>query len=94
MIKTIKSFFKKTKLSEVTRRQYQTFINWYGKNHVKDTVSKINFNIRECVKSAKLDGLIETDFTKGINIVYNDDGKLDVEYLSMQEIKKVIDYLL
>lgn len=94
VIKIIKTFFKKTKLSEVTRRQYQTFINWYGKDHVKESVNKINFNIKECVKSAKLDGLIKTDFTEGINIVYNNDGKLDVEYLNVEEIKKVIDYLL
>ena len=46
------------------------------------------------VKSAILDGLIDTDFTKGITLVYNEDNKIEVDYLNLSEIKATVNYLI
>ena len=82
------------KLCEVNRKYYQLIINDYGKTHVKTSVTKLDFAIKSMVKSAILDGLIDTDFTKGITLVYNDNNKIEVDYLNLSEIKATVNYLI
>lgn len=74
-------------LSDITRKDYQRFINRYGANHAKDTVYKVNSILRACVKSALLDELLTKDFTEGIELVYNVDNNVNVEYLEANELK-------
>ncbi|HIZ96711.1 MAG TPA: hypothetical protein H9803_08395 [Candidatus Ligilactobacillus excrementavium] len=61
----IHQYFGAKKLQKSTRANYQAFINWYGANHSKETISKINGHIRACVKNAILDNII----TKGLRNV-------------------------
>lgn len=79
--------FKAATLADITRKDYQRFINRYGSNHAKDTVYKVNSIIRACVKSAILDELLTKDFTEGIELVYNVKRNLKVEYLEADELK-------
>lgn len=92
--KMIKNFFKKEKFNQVTRFQYQRFINQFGKTHAPSTVRKMNGAIRECVKSAIIDNIIVKDFTQHIKISGNDDMSLHVEYLSIEEINQLVSALL
>ena len=53
-IKVVQNNFGNIKLSKMTRRKYQTFINEYGKTHAKVTVRLLNRYIRafarDCVE--------------------------------------------
>ncbi len=91
--KFIGNYFKNKKLSNVNRYQYQVFLNKFGKDHAPSTVRKFNGVIRQCVKNAIIDGLINKDFTAGVKLGGNDDKTLHVEYLNVAEIVKLIQYL-
>lgn len=91
--KFIGNYFKNKKLSNVNRYQYQVFLNKFGKDHAPSTVRKFNGVIRQCVKNAIIDGLINKDFTDGIKLGGNDDKTLHVKCLNVAEIVKLIQYL-
>lgn len=87
--KDIKAFFGNTYIKDITRVQYQDFINHFGANHAPSTVQKINGFIRACVKSAILDDYLIKDFTQNVELVANKDRIKKVEYLNLAEIKKL-----
>ena len=91
--KLIKEEFGNKKLTKVTRRDYQKFINKFGKNHAPDTVKKTNSIIKSCIKSAIIDNKLKNDFTQNIELVVNKDKEIKVEYLSLNEIKLLISFL-
>ncbi|MBF0600818.1 tyrosine-type recombinase/integrase [Limosilactobacillus oris] len=78
------------KISDVTRRQYQKFMNDFGKDHAKETVQKTNSIIRACVKDAILDGLIAKDFTQRIELIWDKNRTVKVQYLSIEQINKLV----
>lgn len=88
-VKIIKSYFKEIKLKSINRSFYQQFINDFGKNHAKGTVERLHAQIKSCVKSALADGIITKDFTYGIKSSYNDSLTHHVEYLSIDELKRL-----
>lgn len=90
----IAAYFGQAKLSKITRRQYQQFINEYGADHSKSTMQKVHGTIRSCVSDAMSEGIIHHNFTDRINLVWNDDNTMQVEYLSVAEIKMLISSLL
>lgn len=90
----IVDYFGQVKLSKVTRRQYQQFINEYGADHSKSTMQKVHGTIRSCVSDAMSEGIIHHNFTDRINLVWNDENTMQVEYLSVAEIKMLISSLL
>lgn len=86
----IEANFKNEKLNKINRSQYQGFINKYSKDHSPASVRKTNNIIRQCVRSAILDGIIIRDFTQNITLTGNKDKELHVDYLNMKEIKKLL----
>lgn len=89
----IKKYFQDKMLSDITRPTYQAFITEYGSEHAKDTVIKVNAQIRACVKNAIFDDLIIKDFTYKVQLVFNKNRERKVEYLNIDEIKHIIRYL-
>lgn len=89
----IKQHWDKKKISDVTRRQYQQFMNAFGENHAKETVQKTNSIIRACVKDAILDGLIAKDFTQRIELAWDKKRTVKVKYLSIEQINKLVESL-
>lgn len=89
-IKIVKSYFEQIKLKSINRSFYQQFINDFGKNHAKGTVERLHAQIKSCVKSALADGIITKDFTYGIKSSYNNSLTRHVEYLSIDELKRLI----
>ena len=83
--KTIKSYFKNTKMREIKRTDYQLFINWYGESHGYSSTSKLNGAVRQCVSYAIDDDIIIKDFTNNVVLNYNKSHKKNVEYLSIKE---------
>lgn len=94
LYRDLKEYFGSKKLNHITHKQYQLFINAYGKRHVRSTVQKTDGTIRSCVQDAINDGIIAKDFTARINLVWNDDKSRKVEYLNYQEIKALKNTLL
>src|SRR5690625_1887793 len=57
-------------IQEVSKRDYQKFINDFGEGKAKETVSKVNSHIRECVLDAIDEGVIHVNFTRKVKIYY------------------------
>lgn len=85
--------FTSKPMAELTRTEYQQFLTDYGKNHAKETIQKINTQVRACVKNALYDEVITKDFTDQTTIVYNKDNLRKVDYLNVTELKQMINYL-
>src|SRR5699024_5220787 len=84
--KTIENYWKDTRLRDIKRSDYQAFINWYGANHARDSVNKLNNAIRSCVGYAIDDDIISKDFTHNVKVVANKERERKVEYLSHDEL--------
>lgn len=85
----LKDYFKDTKLNDIRRSDYQAFINWYGSNHARDSVSKLNSAVRSTVGYAIDDDIITKDFTHNVRLVYNKHRNRKVEYLNSEELAKL-----
>lgn len=92
--KVLHEYFPHTRLEDMTRQKYQLFINLFGSNHSKEMMSQINIYVRGCVKSAIYDDLITKDFTAQIELSFNRDKTMDVEYLNVSEIKQLIQVIV
>ncbi|WP_265488289.1 tyrosine-type recombinase/integrase [Lactobacillus sp. PV034] len=92
--KRIHQGFGQTKLKQINRLRYQNFINEFGSNHSKSTVTKLHNHIRACVNTAIEDGLITKNFTQGIVLNYNPDKKRKTTYLEDHQIKQLLHYLI
>lgn len=89
VMNTIYENFPNKRIGDITRRQYQLFINDYGKNHSKTSMIKLNSTIKACLKNAMLDGIITRSFADGTELVYNKKKTRDVEYLSIAELQQL-----
>lgn len=85
--KLLKLYFGYKKIKDITRQDYQRFINWIGSDRAKSTVEIINCSIRACVGSAIDDGLIFRNFTNHIKL--NGDASKKIKYLNLNEIKRL-----
>lgn len=66
--KLILNYFKDQPAISIKASDYQVFINQYAKRVSKDTVRRLNVEIRKVLKFAKRDKLAIDDFTEGILI--------------------------
>lgn len=89
MKKFINEYFADTKLREIKRSDYQEFINWYGANHAYKSVSKLNGAIRSCVGYAIDDDILTKDFTHNVEVTYNRNKRVKVDYLTHDELVKL-----
>lgn len=83
----LKHYFQDQRVVDIKRSDYQAFINWYGKDHARDSVVKLNGALRACVGSAIDDDIITKDFTHNVQVVYDHQRSLRVEYLNTDEIQ-------
>lgn len=88
--KVLHHYFPTTSIKEMRRSDYQRFINDYGATHAKETVQIITIAVRACVKSAIYDDYLTKDFTTNVELVYNHQKAQQVDYLSVDEINRLI----
>jgi len=87
----ITNHFESTYIQHIDRRDYQKFINSFGKDRAKETVSKVNSHIRSCVLDAIEEGVIHRDFTRKVNIHYTVEAKKKHEkHLNFGDSKKLM----
>lgn len=85
--KLIKAYFGNIRLSKITRGDYQDFMNKYGKDHAKETVRKVHYEIRTSIKDAISEGLLHNNFTDRINLTWNDTQTRKIEYLNFKQLQ-------
>lgn len=92
--KQLAAYFGNNKqLKTMTRAEWQQFLNFFGKNHAKETVSKLNSYVRAMAKSAVADRVINFDFTEGA-ILTGSKGKSDeLKFLQLNDFKKLKKYV-
>lgn len=89
--KAIKEYFGSKPLQEITRHDYQMFINQFGSSRAKETVEKVNPHIRACVKDAMDEQIIHRDFTRNTVITYTVPAKKSEEkHLSYKESQMLL----
>lgn len=91
--KALKEYFKGTLITDITRLQYQQFMNWFGSKYAKITVSKTSAIIKACVRNAMYDDVIRKNFTEAVTLSYNTDKVKRVDYLSMDELEQLINHV-
>ncbi|MBA1394377.1 hypothetical protein EQ500_10980, partial [Lactobacillus sp. XV13L] len=86
------------KLKQITKIDYQNFIDSYAlgnpkdpksKRHSKNSVRKLNIHIRSAIKDAIDDGIIYSDFTRKVIIGGNDPKDTTLKYLELDEASKL-----
>ena len=81
------------KLKNITRTDWQQFINFFGKTRAKETVSKLNSYVRSMANSAIDDGLIRTNFTNNTVLTGSKGKDEKLKYLQLQDYKKLKEYV-
>lgn len=87
----LERYFKDKPMKDITRTDYQKFLNELGKNHTRGVISTYTSKYRACVKSALADEIISKDFTLQTETTWRD--RKEVEYLELDELKRLIEYV-
>lgn len=81
--KVIKRYFGNQPASSIKSSDYQAAINDYAKQVTKDTIRRLNAEVRKVIQFARQDKIKIDDFTKGVIITGKAPGKLaNKNYLS------------
>lgn len=87
--RALEKYFGNAKLENITRRDYQKFINNYGMTHAKDTVHKVNSLVNACVKNAIYEDILAKNFCDGVELVYDPDKTKKIDYLNVEEMNSL-----
>lgn len=88
-LRIINENFTSTPIQHITKNDYQEFLNNFGKDKSKETVKKINSQIRACVRDAVDDGLIPVDFTRKATITGRDAKEEHEKHINYNEAKNL-----
>ena len=87
----LKEKFPYQKLVDITKGDYQEFINEYGKTRAKATVSRLNTYVRGMCQEAIDERIIYSDFTRNVNLVARKATRSsNAKFLEISDFKKVI----
>lgn len=87
----LEQHFQNKPMKDITRTDYQKFLNELGKNHTRAVVTLYTSAYKACVKSALADEVISKNFTLQTEKTWRD--KKEVEYLELDELKRLIEYV-
>ncbi|MFA1738987.1 tyrosine-type recombinase/integrase [Lysinibacillus fusiformis] len=85
--------FKEMPIQQITKRDYQVFLNNLGLIAARDTNRKLNGYLRSCVKEAIDEGIIKTDFTRNATITGKNSKKSSEKFLNYVDSKTLLHYL-
>lgn len=79
-INVARKYFKKTKLKDIDKVMYQSFLNDYGDGHATASLKKVHTYVRACLRDAQESGAITRDpsyraFVKGTKDVKDESSK-------------------
>ena len=90
--RVIKKYLPTMRLADFDRSDFQKFVNDYGSNHSKETVSKRRVHIAQSLKDAYAEGMIKRDPTIRVKTVGLDGKDSDMKFLELDEMKKLENY--
>lgn len=88
-INRVKDYFGTKKIKDITRQDYQKYLNKRGKNRGKDVVEKTHFYLKACFQLALADGVISKDPTFKAIISYDNEYNTRIKYWSVQEYERL-----
>lgn len=88
--KVVNQYFAGVKMKSITRNSFQKFLNAYGADHAKNTVTKTVRIIEASIADAVADKLLTDNPTFRTEIVYNANKGNKVEYLSEKELHALV----
>ncbi|EPY07458.1 integrase (phage-related protein) [Paenibacillus alvei TS-15] len=89
-LQTLQEHFPGEPIQNITKRQYQKFLNGYGETRAKESTRKLNSQIRACVKDAVDEGVIRTDFTRGIVLTGKASKRPEEKHLSYFDSRRLL----
>ncbi|MGN2619600.1 tyrosine-type recombinase/integrase [Bacillus stercoris] len=93
-LREISESFAGRYINDITKREYQEFLNEFGATHAKETVRKLNTHIRACVQEAIEEGIIQFDFTRKAKLTGSVESKRPEEkHLNYVESQKLLNEL-
>lgn len=87
--KLIRKYFGAMPIADVTRMEYQKFLNTIGETRAKQTCHAISITIRAVVKSALADGAINRDFTVNTVASGRPSKPASEKYLELHDANKL-----
>lgn len=87
----LEQHFQNKPMKDITRTDYQKFLNELGKNHTRAVVTLYTSAYKACVKSALADEVISKNFTLQTEKTWKDSK--EVEYLELDELKRLTEYI-
>lgn len=91
-VKLAKKFFKKRRLKDLTRIEYQAFLDKRGKNCGQDALEKTHFAFKKCMEDALHDGIITKDPTWRAQLNFKEPASTRIKYWNQDELNDLIDY--
>lgn len=88
----LEGYFGGLKIRSLTRENLQTFLNEFGKNHAKNTASKVFGTVKACLVEAFDEGLIHKNLSAKLKLIYNEDNARPQVFLSAAEIEGLTRY--
>lgn len=86
----IQDYFYDDLLKDITKMEYQGFIDHYAEDHVKDSIYRINGYIRSCIQEAVDERIIDRNFTRNVVITTKKKGRpSEVKYLESDIASKL-----
>lgn len=89
----IESHFGTKRLNQISKIDYQKFLNEYGKTLSVGTMKKTNKQIRSCIQDAVHHGDIKKDFTYKVELTGTESKSESSKFLSQKEAKLLIESL-
>ncbi|HDK3738945.1 TPA: site-specific integrase [Staphylococcus aureus] len=93
-IKLFSEFFGENMLvKNITRSEYQRFLNKYAQGHTDETVRKVHGCLARCIKDALYDGYLKKDPTYDVNIKGTEKSKDEkFKYITIKDYLNLLEY--
>ena len=93
--KKIQEFFQNTPISQIKASNYQEFINHYAQELSKDSIRRLNADVKKVIQFAKRDKIGIDNFTDGVIITGKVTGKKvkDKYISSLSDYRCIVKYL-
>jgi len=93
-LKKIKKYFPNKKIADISRSDYQNFLNEFGKGHAPATVLKAHVYIAKCFHEAYHFGAISIDPTYEVSLTGDTNLEKDEshKFMNLDDFKTLIQY--
>ena len=93
-LKKIKKYFPNKKIADISRSDYQNFLNEFGKDHAPATVLKAHVYIAKCFHEAYHFGAISIDPTYEVSLTGDTSLEKDEshKFMNLDDFKTLIQY--